>query len=279
MKSRKAAMDELLRIADAVTKVVLAHYEASSFSVELKGPNDPVTTADKEANEALLQALQGSFPGVPIVAEESDPSTFGAFATAPHAFFVDPIDGTKEFIGKHGDFSTMIGLVEDGVPILGVVAAPALQRVWFGGDGIGAFCRVGGADVPLTPSRVTALDDARLVLSRSHRTPEGDSRIRAFGLRHLIPRGSAGIKAVLVAEGEADLFIHPSRAGKRWDTCAPEAIAVAAGCAMTDTDGNRFDYRTTDIDNERGIVTANPALHATVLSRFKALREAQVIRS
>ena len=104
MKSRKAAMDELLRIADAVTKVVLAHYEASSFSVELKGPNDPVTTADKEANEALLQALQLSFPGVPIVAV-----TANALHGDAERCRVAGMDG---HVGKPFDRAGLLGAVE-----------------------------------------------------------------------------------------------------------------------------------------------------------------------
>ncbi|MGH7293843.1 MAG: 3'(2'),5'-bisphosphate nucleotidase CysQ family protein, partial [Polyangiaceae bacterium] len=165
-----------LDAAREAAAMVMAVY-ARPFAVELKGPDDPVTRADKESNALLCERLSRAFPGVPVVAEESDPTSYAGFAAAPAAWFVDPLDGTREFVAKNGEFAVMIGLAEEGRAIVGVVAAPAWGRTLVGVVGEGAWeVTAGGA---LRAIHVTALADvaqARFVVSRS-RAPE---RVTSF---------------------------------------------------------------------------------------------------
>jgi 3'(2'), 5'-bisphosphate nucleotidase len=129
-----------------------------------------------------------------------------------------------------------------------VVVCPVDKRAFLGAVGVGAFeIDEGGARKPLHVKATRELGEATCVVSRSHRGPEVDAILARLGCKALVPCGSAGIKAVRVATGETDLYVHPARAGMRWDTCAPEAIVRAAGGVLTDTAGNAYDYRSAAI--------------------------------
>lgn len=264
-------LEAMLTVARAAAALVKRVYDAHDYVVELKGPKDPVTVADRDANALIVAELARLFPGVPVVAEESPPEAFAGFETEPRAFFVDPLDGTAEFVARNGEFAVMIGLAEHGRPTAGVVVCPDGGRAFAGARGVGAFeVAATGARTPLTGSRVTSLAEARCVVSRSHRDAAVDAALARLGCGALVPCGSAGIKAVRVATGEADLYVHPARAGMRWDTCAPEAIVTAAGSVLTDVRGAPYDYRSTALANSSGAICAPPALHALAV---EALRE------
>src|SRR5258706_3725736 len=118
---------------------IVARVYATDFEVDFKGPADPVTQADREANALICARLAEVFGPLPVVAEESDESEFAGWVGAPRVFFVDPLDGTLEFVAKNGDFVVMIGLAEEGRAVAGVVTAPALGTAWAGAVGVGAF--------------------------------------------------------------------------------------------------------------------------------------------
>src|SRR5581483_4565438 len=130
-------IDALLKIAADATAIILEKYEGE-LSVEWKGVNDPVTALDKEVNAFVVGAIEKAFPGIPVIAEESDPASWAA-RRGPVAFFVDPIDGTRDLIERTGDFCVMLGLVEDNRPTKGVIAWPTKRRTFFGEKGKGAF--------------------------------------------------------------------------------------------------------------------------------------------
>jgi 3'(2'), 5'-bisphosphate nucleotidase len=267
--SRADVLARVLEIAADAGAIVLDVY-AQAFDVEYKGKgkDDPVTRADKLANQHIADALAAAFPGVPIVAEESDPASFAGYEASPSAFFVDPVDGTREFVAKNGQFAVMIGLAEEGRPTLGVVGWPALGRTFAGMEGR-AFELAGGARKDIHTSRVADLAEARVVVSRSRRseaTGELLARLSAAKVDHV---GSAGVKGTLVACGEADVYVHAGVAGKLWDTCAPEAIVRAAGGEVTDATGAAIDYRGGQLSNARGVLMTNGPLHAAVLSRMR----------
>jgi 3'(2'), 5'-bisphosphate nucleotidase len=265
----------LLGAAREAAEIVMRVYAQADVGMELKGPNDPVTRADKEANALLLDRLSRALPGVPIVAEESDPSTFQGFGAAPRALFVDPVDGTREFIAKNGEFAVMIGYAEGGAAVVGVVVCPALGAAgltYAGIAGEGAFVvdEATGAKRALHVSGLTALEDARCAVSRFHRSKTVDARLRALGVRELVPTGSAGVKGVRVASAELDLYAHPSRGPvKLWDACAPDAIVRAAGGLFTDGTGRPFDYRG-PLAQGNGMLAGSPALHAEAVRRMLA---------
>src|SRR5690606_3272943 len=131
-------LQTLLPIARAAADVISRVYR-TPFDVDYKGPSDPVTVADREANELICAALRDRYPDVPIVAEESDPATFADFRSHRHVFFVDPLDGTREFVKRNGQFVVMIGLLADERALAGVIHVPDEDRAYAGVVGEGAF--------------------------------------------------------------------------------------------------------------------------------------------
>lgn len=270
MIDRHDVLTKLLAAAAEAAEVVMRVYATTDVGVSYKGPNDPVTRADKEANALLLELLARDFPGVPIVAEESDPETFAGFGSAPEALFVDPVDGTRDFIARNGEFAVMLGFAEAGVATVGVIDCPALGERYGGAVGSGAFRITPDGQTAVHVGRETDVAQSRGAVSRFHRSTVVDEKLAAIGLATLVPTGSAGIKGVRVASGALDIYAHPSNhAVKLWDACAPEAIVRAAGGVWTDALGRSFDYRGPFAQNA-GTLAANPVLHAEALRRLLA---------
>ena len=274
MIDRQDVLEKLLAAAAAAAEVVMQVYAETDVGVELKGPNDPVTRADKEANALLLSLLKKDFPGVPLVAEESDPSTFAGFGASPYAIFVDPVDGTREFIAKNGEFAVMLGFAEHGRATVGVVDAPALDEVYGGVVGLGAFRTTSKSPARETihVANATDLANCRCAVSRFNRSKSIEAKLDALGVKELVAIGGAGIKGVRVASGLVEIYAHPSKGPvKLWDACAPEAIVVAAGGLYTDGYGRAFDYRG-EVAQLEGTLAANPTLHAEALRRLQTVR-------
>ena len=267
------------RLADAASVALAAAREAAAlvmgvyaepFEVEYKGKDDPVTRADREANALLCDRLGRAFPGLPIVAEESDPSTYADFARAEAAWFVDPLDGTREFCARNGEFAVMIGLAEGGRAKVGVILAPAWGRAFVGIVDEGAWeVATDGSRVPLRVSSRTSLQGASLVVSRSRTSAALAAAVHATGCGPPTPHGSSGLKAVLVATGVHDAYAQSGPAGMRWDACSSEALVIAAGGAYTDLDGAPLDYKARDIVNTRGLLATNGHLHRAVIAALR----------
>jgi 3'(2'), 5'-bisphosphate nucleotidase len=162
----------------------------------------------------------------------------------------------------------MIGMIEDGRPVVGVVTRPVPFVTYAGGPGLGAFLLEGGVRMPIHVHHARELSEATVVISRSHRTPEIDRDLQKLGARQLSPYGSAGLKAIKVATGEVDLYAQTKNAGKRWDACAPEAIVVGAGGILTDAKGKLLDYRTEELGNVDGVLSGPPDTHHAALLRL-----------
>lgn len=267
-------LDSVAREAAALIRTVYA----TNFEVDFKAPRDPVTEADRQANALICERLAALFPNVPIVAEESEPESFAGYRDAQRIFFVDPLDGTREFVARNGEFVVMIGLVEGTRALAGVIHAPELGISWLGEVGKGAE-RVDaqGARSPISVTQVSALSDARIVGSRSHRNPALERTLAQLGARELVALGSAGLKAAEVARGAADAYVAPHYAGKRWDACASDALIHAAGGRLTNADGEFFDYRAPALDNDRGIVATNGQLHDVILEHLARARAADSV--
>jgi 3'(2'), 5'-bisphosphate nucleotidase len=260
-----ALLDHLAAMALAAGEIVMEVY-ATNFGVEDKGGNDPVTVADKRANALLCEELARAYPGVPIVAEESPPSSYASFGEAAAAFFVDPLDGTREFVARNGEFAVMIGLAQGGRSVAGVVFAPARGLLWAGAEGVGAFEQdSSGKRRPLSLAGPLALADARLVVSRSRRGERLERMLARQPAREVIPMGSAGVKSASVARGDADAYVQLGGAGCLWDSCAPEAVVRAVGGTFTDQLGQRIAYDAAEVQLRNGVVAAEPLLHAALL--------------
>ncbi len=270
MIDRHAAAEAALSVAREAAQLVMRVY-AKPFDVEYKVKDDPVTRADREANDLACDRLARAFPGVPIVAEESDPRTYAGFGRADAAWFVDPLDGTREFVARNGEFVVMIGLAERGRATVGAIVVPEWNRAFLGVVGEGAWeVAADGSRTPIHVSTRDSMIGASFVVSRS-RAPERVKALAAsMGAREAVARGSSGLKGVLVATGVHDVYLQPGNAGMRWDACATEALVCAAGGDCTQEDATRFDYGGDEIVNARGLVATNGLLHRSVIA---ALRE------
>ncbi|MEO6600863.1 MAG: 3'(2'),5'-bisphosphate nucleotidase CysQ [Polyangiaceae bacterium] len=265
-------MSDLAYTLDRVAReaaVLIRQVYSTNFSVDFKAPRDPVTEADRQANELICTRLAALFPNVPIVAEESEPETFAGYRSAEQIFFVDPLDGTREFVARNGEFVVMIGLVQGDRATAGVIHAPESGISWLGEVGKGAFkVEANGTRSAITVSDTPTLAEARIVGSRSHRNPALEQALAALGAHELVALGSAGLKASAVAHGAADAYVAPHYAGKRWDACASDALITAAGGKLTTNRGELFDYRSESLDNDRGIIASNGRFHDAIIERL-----------
>lgn len=272
MTTGSPLLDQLVEIAGHAAELVLEVY-AADFEVELKGPDDPVTTADRRANQLICDALRDCFPECPIVAEESDSAAYGDYRHASRVFFVDPVDGTREFVRRTGEFVVMIGCVEESRAVAGVIWAPTTATVWIGQLGFGALRRQGTQPFEaIAPTLTRELGGARLLVSRAQNSQETEILRSLLELPSVVAMGSAGLKGAAVAEGSADGYVAPEYAGKRWDACAPDAIVSAAGGVFSDATGEPIDYRSEDLVNRHGLVAANARLHREIVNSLNNAR-------
>lgn len=274
MDQNDRELDEIVRIARAAAAIVMDVY-ATPFAVEMKGPGDPVTRADREANTLICSALEAAFPGEAILAEESVPTDdeLAARLRKERVFFVDPLDGTREFADRNGEFAVMIGLAVRGRAALGVVVMPTTGEALAGraGEGGVAFLEArDGSRRPLRVSAVSAPADATLIVSRSHRPKEIEPLLARLGISKVVPCGSVGVKIARIATGEVDLYVHGGGGAKLWDSCAPEAVLLGAGGSFTDLSGAPIDYKGPGLKLGRGIIASNGALQAAVVAAARS---------
>ncbi len=259
-----------VELARAAGAVALAFY-GGPLEVERKGEFDePVTQADRMANELIVSRLQRDFPDDGVLAEESVDTA--RRLSKERVWMVDPLDGTRGFIAGSGDFAVQIGLAERGESVLGVVFQPAVDVLYWAARGHGAWVARANLDPePLRVSEQREMRRMRLAASRSHRSPRMDAVVRALGVPDEVRRNSVGIKVGLIVERQCDIYIHLSSGTKQWDTCAPEAIIREAGGQMTDLWGAPLEYNTPDVLNRNGIVASNGVAHPTIISTLARL--------
>jgi 3'(2'), 5'-bisphosphate nucleotidase len=261
-------LETMLRVASEASALVKQVYD-SNFIVKYKAPRDPVTEADERANELICNRLRAAFPEIPVVAEESEEGSFADFRDHERVFFVDPVDGTRDFVAKNGEFVVMIGLLQEDRATHGVISAPVSNTSYAGVVGLGAWRYSGAERTPIRVSERETLQSARVVSSRSRRNPALEQALEEYGAQRSV-LGSAGLKAVAIAEGDADLYLSLNRAGKRWDACACEALVTAAGGLFTDQHGHRMAYRAESRVNDRGVLAASRGLHQRVLELLQS---------
>ena len=264
----KREQQEACRMARAAGDILMQIYK-TDFDVEFKSPADPVTRADKLANEFLCTELRQAFPDDGIVAEETEDSSDAL--RMGRCWYVDPLDGTKEFIAKNGEFSVMLGLCIDGRSRLGVVYQPVKDKLYWGVAGEGAFLEQQGRVQELRVSEEASPENLRLVVSRSHRDASIDTMVKRLGIRQERRSGSVGLKIGLIAEQQADLYVHLSDKSSVWDSCGPEAILHAAGGYFFDLAGDPFYYDGSGVRNIRGIFACNARAKDKVLPIVREL--------
>jgi 3'(2'), 5'-bisphosphate nucleotidase len=269
----KAEIEVAAELARAAGAVLLAHYH-SPFLVEQKinalAEIEEVTAADREANELIVRRLVTDFPGDGVLAEESTDSEDRL--GKDRVWLIDPMDGTKNFIQRDGDFAVQIGLAAAGEVVCGVVYQPVRDVLYRAVRGQGAWMEA--PHKPPAQMKVSARTAPRemvLASSRSHRSARMERVVGAFGFKKELRRGSVGVKIGLIAEQEADLYLHLSPSTKQWDTCAPEIILTEAGGRLTDLFGQPLRYNALRIDNRNGVVATNGAAHEIVIEHLKPL--------
>ncbi|MEM6411525.1 MAG: 3'(2'),5'-bisphosphate nucleotidase CysQ [Pseudomonadota bacterium] len=251
--------DVLAEIALKAGRIIMDVYE-TDFDVGQKGDASPVTEADQKAETLILAALAEADPDLPVIAEEAVDA--GDIPEHGHRFaLVDPLDGTKEFINKRGEFTVNIAIIEHGRPVMGVVYAPALSRL-FVADSVSSAWQaqaVPGGAVPAVedrrPLRIRHVDGAlTAIASKSHRTPETDEFLHKYDIGDVISAGSS-LKFCLIAAGEADLYPRMGRT-MEWDTAAGQSVVEAAGGRVLQEDGAPLLYGKEDrgYDNPHFIV-------------------------
>jgi 3'(2'), 5'-bisphosphate nucleotidase len=265
----RSDLDRLASIARDAGRGILRIYQGD-FQVDYKSPGDPVTEADREANTLICARLEREFPGAAVVAEESASEHYASYRDHSRVFFVDPLDGTREYVAKNGQFVVMIGLLIDNLASLGVVYAPTTDTLWCGERGQGAF-RIDsdGSEQPIRVSNVADPSQARITVTRSRRSEPLKQVLQQVEARHVMPMGSAGLKGALVADASADGYLAVGVAGKHWDACAMEALVSAAGGTVSDLRGQPLDYRSDELELSHGLLAANPALHEAIRRRLE----------
>lgn len=226
---REALVRNLLTIARQAGVIIMRHYEGEIVSREKKD-HSPVTAADEEVEEYILRHLGEVAPGIPVIAEESAAAGKLADISAGTFLLVDPLDGTREFIGRNGEFTVNIALVEQGAPVAGVVFAPAIDRL-FWGSRAGAFEISSGGEAKPLKTRTPAPSALKAVASRSHRDAGTDLFLQRHGVTDIVSAGSS-LKFCVLAAGEADLYPRMAPT-MEWDTAAGHAVLLAAGGRVT----------------------------------------------
>ena len=233
--------------------------------------SEPVTIADKTASKMIVEGLAQTFPDDGILSEE-EADIIEIRTTRDRVWVIDPIDGTWGFINKDGDFGVQIGLTEHGKAILGIVFLPFHNELFYAAQGEGAFL-VKNDEAPkrLQVSDKTDFSRMTLAVSRNHLSPKMSRVSKEFGLIKIVHRGSVGLKVGLIANQEADLYIHLSPRTKFWDSCAPQIILEEAGGRMTDLFGASIHYDLHDVQNHNGILASNGAVHDLTVKKLRSL--------
>ncbi|HEX5421772.1 MAG TPA: 3'(2'),5'-bisphosphate nucleotidase CysQ [Gammaproteobacteria bacterium] len=237
-RAEAALLDEIRSIADEAGKAIMQVY-GRDFDVELKADRSPLTEADRLAHAIITERLGALAPRLPVLSEEAPPESIRERTSWERFWLVDPLDGTKEFIKRNGEFTVNIALIAGHAPVLGAVLAPALGCEYFGGAVLGAWRRQGESEPePIHVRRAAA--PFKVVGSRSHPSAELAGYLAGLGEHELVPMGSS-LKICLVAAGEADIYprLGPT---SEWDTAAAQAVLEGAGGCIIDLDGQPLRY-------------------------------------
>ncbi|MBX2869685.1 MAG: 3'(2'),5'-bisphosphate nucleotidase CysQ [Acidiferrobacterales bacterium] len=252
-------LPSVVKIAEQAGEAILKVYESSDFDVEMKGDGSPLTRADREANGVIEAALGELPPGIPILSEESGEGAFASRHSWRTFWLVDPLDGTKEFVKRNGEFTVNIALIDQGKPVLGVVHTPVMNTTHFGTLPGGAFKKSETGTEQIT---VRTISEKRvtMVASRSHAGPEVQAYQRNLGGRFAqidIESMGSSLKMCLVAEGLADIYprLGPT---SEWDTGAAHCVLKAAGGCMLRLDGEPLAYNKPDILNPWFLACGDP---------------------
>lgn len=243
--NHQSLLDNVLEIADTASRKVMEIYQ-TDFEVQTKDDDSPITAADIASHHVIVDGLKALTPDIPILSEESANAPWDERKGWTRFWLVDPIDGTKDFTNRTGEFTVNIALIENGEPVMGVVIAPALNEAYWGVRGQGAWKR----EADGSTRKLEVVDPpaaVRAVASKNHMNEDTRNFIEQLGEHQLVQAGSS-LKFCRIAEGQADIY---PRLGPtcEWDTGAAHAVLVAAGGKVTQLDGTPLVYGKEDVLN------------------------------
>ena len=239
-------IEDIKKVAIEAGKKILEVYGTDDFQVETKGDDSPLTVADRMSHEVIVAGLEKLDLGFPILSEEGDPGDFEARKDWPVFWCVDPLDGTKEFVKRNGEFTVNIALIDGKYPVMGVIYVPVTDTTYFS-DSNGAYMQVGNA----APQKLQVQGrekDLVGVGSRSHSSEAEQQVMEMFGVTDTISRGSS-LKFCMVAEGKADIYFRKNPT-MEWDTAAGQAIIEGSGGVVLNKDNERFHYNKAVLRND-----------------------------
>lgn len=246
----------LRSIAQKAEAAILAVYE-SEVQVDFKADSSPVTEADRRSHEVLVEGLEANFPGIPILSEESGPEAFEARTGWSEYWLVDPLDGTKEFLHRNGEFTVNVALIRDGKPVLGVVTVP-VTGVGYSGSSKGAETWKKDSPAESIRTEPANLETLRVVTSRSHKSARLEGLLKRYPGASWSSAGSS-LKFCRVATGTADLYPRLAPTSE-WDTAAAQAVLEAAGGQVLDLEGEPLRYSKASLLNPWFLALGDPSL-------------------
>jgi 3'(2'), 5'-bisphosphate nucleotidase len=255
MKLTSQQISALLKQVNRASVAILDIYQSANLDIEYKKDKSPLTLADKTSHDVLVLGLKRMHPDIPILSEEGAAISYETRKQWPYFWVIDPLDGTKEFISKNGEFTINLALVKGNKPIFGAVAAPTKGTVYFANQGNGAYKKENNN--PPQPIKAKEKTNQKIIVARtrSHKDEKEAGIIAKLGSSETIHAGSA-LKFCLVAEGKADIYLRGGPT-MEWDTAAGDCIAAEAGAKTCTIDGNPFLYNKQNLLNPGLICTAN----------------------
>jgi 3'(2'), 5'-bisphosphate nucleotidase len=260
-------LDVALHLAHRAGEAIMGYYQ-TDLSVDHKAGDEPVTVADRVADDLIAMGLRDAFPDDGLLSEESDDDL--SRLEKERVWIVDPLDGTTEFITRTGEFAVQIALTLRGQPVLGVVYQPARRRLFRAVQGQGAYQVHNGQTTRLRVSAEGKPAGMCLVASRSHYSAFIEVARQALGIESVNRVGSVGVKVGLVARGACDLYLATT-VSKEWDLCAPHALLQEAGGVLTNLCGEGLVYNKPDVTECTGLIASNGLVHNQIVKTLAPL--------
>lgn len=254
----------------AAGKEILKVYN-QDFEVRFKQLQEPLTEADLASNKIILAALKKT--NIAILSEETKDNY--KRLTGDLLWIVDPLDGTREFINKNGEFSIMVGLAEKGVPVLGIIYQPTTENLFLSSRDEGAYEKTLDGWKRLKTTSIMVLSEARGILSRNNLSEEEIRFLERNNIDKFTQKGSAGLKAGEICRGNAEFYFNSTNKLKEWDTCAAHSLILEAGGNLTAFNGEQIIYNKKDPIHHDGVLfTNNPCLHEKIIREYNIFKPA-----
>jgi len=266
MGNLKEILKDVIKTAEKSGREIMLHY-GKNYTIHYKTKNNPVTKADLLSQEIIIKNLEKY--NFAFLSEElkDDKNRL----QKKHAWIIDPLDGTKDFIEKTDEFSIMIGLVENKKPILGVVYNPAKNTLYYAAKNIGSYQKIKNKIKKIKVSRKNRMSDISMLTSRYHLSNLEKNLNKTLNFKNSQKCGSAGWKIGLISSGHADVVVNPSDKTWEWDLCAADIIITEAGGKLTDLNGQKIFYNRRNSKNNQGYIASNSLIHNKIIKTINKL--------